>query len=325
MSVQISAVICTRNRAPYLRRALQGLLRQTLPPECFEILIVDNDSTDDTRDVVCTEFAAVSNLRYIAEIRPGLSRARNTGYREARGDYVAYLDDDAIPFPQWLEAILNAFRTTTPQPGCVSGKIKPIWEAARPKWLHDRMVHLLTILDVSDEPVILRANQYGFGANIAFRRDVLDVVGGFPPELGRQGNVLLGSEDTFIQSRVRELGYSCYYHPQVAVLHHVHPHRLRQGWFLRRLYYHGVSKALERVRLQQLSDEQRLCAASVEFWTLLLSPGRLANVIVPTNDSARFRAKCLTLASVGYLVGLLSSKRIQVRFPDLYGDLPGTP
>jgi glycosyltransferase involved in cell wall biosynthesis len=108
-SVPITATVCTYNRSRYLALALAGLQRQSLPATQFEILIVDNCSTDDTRRVVDEFRQRLPNLRYAYEPRPGLSYARNTAMDEARGRYLAYLDDDAIPEPQWLQALLAAF------------------------------------------------------------------------------------------------------------------------------------------------------------------------------------------------------------------------
>ena len=95
MNVQISAVVCTHNRAAYLRKALQSLVDQTMAQELYEIIVVDNASTDGTKQVV-SEYSGASNLRCLYEPVIGLSRARNTGWGNARGEYVAYLDDDAV-------------------------------------------------------------------------------------------------------------------------------------------------------------------------------------------------------------------------------------
>ena len=133
MSIRISAIICTLNRAAYLEKAIQSLADQTLPEEQFEIIVVDNGSTDNTKTMV-EGFKHLENLRYIYEPIMGLSQARNTGWQNAQGDYVAYLDDDAIACPEWLERIVQAFDTVEPRPGSVGGKVIPVWEAERPAW-----------------------------------------------------------------------------------------------------------------------------------------------------------------------------------------------
>ena len=153
MSIRISAIICTHNRARYLRKALQSLAVQTVDSASYEILVIDNASTDETKRVVREEYAAVSNLGYLHEPVLGLARARNTGWTHAKGKYVAYLDDDAIACSNWLEGILEVFGSVTPTPGCVGGKIELIWEAPRPSWLSDEMVPFLSRLDLSESPI----------------------------------------------------------------------------------------------------------------------------------------------------------------------------
>ena len=124
--IHISAVICTYNRADCLARAIKSLVNQTLPKENYEILIVDNASTDSTKDIIRREFSGVPNLSYFYEPVLGIARARNTGWNNAKGTYVCYLDDDAVASPEWLEKIIEVFRTTTLKIGCVGGRIDPV-------------------------------------------------------------------------------------------------------------------------------------------------------------------------------------------------------
>src|SRR4051812_37764690 len=132
MTIRISAIIPTYNRDAYLGKAIQSLVDQTLATEQYEILVIDNCSTDHTREIVCNEFGHVPNLRYIYEPVQGLNQARNTGWRQARGELVAFLDDDAIANSEWLEKILMVFETVKPIPGCVGGQVEGIWETERP-------------------------------------------------------------------------------------------------------------------------------------------------------------------------------------------------
>ena len=127
-TVQISVVIPTHNRARYLSLTIQSLLDQGLPRSDFEIIVVDNRSTDSTKQVI-DGFGGGDLVRYVFEPALGASRARNTGWGHARGRYVAFLDDDVIASPAWLENILGAFETLQPTPGCVGGRVDPIWEA----------------------------------------------------------------------------------------------------------------------------------------------------------------------------------------------------
>lgn len=252
---RVSVVICTLNRHAYLRKAIESLLNQTLAHEQFEIIVVDNGSTDKTREVVCDELSWAKNLRYIHEPREGLCWARNTGWMRAAGEYVAYLDDDAVACPTWLETILLAFKTIEPMPGCVGGKVELIWEGPRPVWLSDDLAGYLSFVNWSSVPMFLTGKQYFAGVNFAFPKKVLQEIGGFDARLDRRGANLLSNGDILIERLLERKGYRCYYDPQIAVKHVVPRDRLRRQWFVRRFHWQGVS---EVVFDQLLSPRSRL-------------------------------------------------------------------
>ncbi|MBV6519760.1 MAG: hypothetical protein HCAMLNBO_02673 [Candidatus Brocadia fulgida] len=306
MNILISAIICTHNRAGYLQKAIQSLMDQRTPTDKYEIVVVDNCSTDSTKKVV-DQFSAKGNVRYIFEPTLGLSYARNTGWRSARGKYVAYLDDDAIACPVWLDKILEAFETVTPRPGCVGGRVTPIWEASRPEWLSDWLLHGLTIIDWSDMPHILTnlSEEWLVGANIAFPVEILERVGGFTPNLDRAGNNLLSSGDVFLENQIKNMGYSCFYHPDITIGHHIFESRLSQSWFIRRYYWQGVSDAVIHLLQERPSMLKRLRFAYSQAKILLQSPGKLKTLILPTNNPERFTQKCFTLIILGHIYGVL--------------------
>mgnify|MGYP000170874964 CR=1 FL=1 len=304
--IRISSIICTLNRADYLRKAIKSLVEQTLATESYEILVVDNGSSDATKQVVIEEFSQVQNLRYIYEPIMGLSQARNTGLANATGEYIAYLDDDAIASPQWLEKIVEVFDTVKPQLGCVGGKVEPIWEAPRPSWLPDQLMTYLTTLDYSKTPVNLDNTPCRLtGANIAFPKHLLQTLGGFQVDLGRRGNNLLSSEESFIQEQLLEKGYSCFYHPEIAVGHHIPASRLTKDFFVNRLYWEGVSKAIAQIHQKAPSNLQRLQMIIPIALRISRSPWKIANLAIPTNNPERFARKCLTLSNISYIMGLL--------------------
>lgn len=306
MSVRISSVICTLNRSDYLRKAIHSLVEQTLNKESYEILVVDNGSTDNTKQIVVEEFASVQNLRYIYEPIMGLSQARNTGLAQATGEYVAYLDDDAIACPLWLEKIVEVFETVKPQPGCVGGKIEPIWEAPRPDWLSNTLMTYLTTMDYSQTPIILNETRQRLaGANISFPKNLLQDLGGFDVNLGRRGTNLLSNEEFLIQQQLIDKGYSCFYHPEVAVSHHVPASRLTKDFFINRLYWEGISKAIAQMHQESPSTLKRLQMTIPAVLRLCRSPQKIANLAIPTNNPNRFAWKCLTWSQMSYILGLL--------------------
>jgi len=302
--IKISAIICTLNRAEYLRESIGSLLDQTLPKTCYEILIVDNGSTDETKEMVLREFNGVQNLRYFYEPILGLSQARNTGWIHAVGEYVAYLDDDATASLQWLEKILHVFKTVKPEPACVGGRIEPMWETPRPSWLSNRMLTCLGVLDLSDSPMTLDDSHWLFGGNSAYPRHLLEGVGGFQTSLGRKGNKLLSSEEILLHQQLKQRGYRYYYHPEVAIRHHVPSFRLTKSWFIRRWYWQGVSNAVTAIHLESPQTLKRLWMGISAGINLLRSPQGLVYLIVPTNNPDRFELKCEISRKIGYIVGL---------------------
>lgn len=306
MTIQISAIICTFNRAHYLQKSLQSLIDQTLDASNYEIIVIDNRSSDETKKVVTEEFTNTSNLRYLYEPIQGLSQARNTGWQNAKGKYVAYLDDDAIASPHWLEKIVEVFETTVPQPGMVGGKIEPIWESPMPEWLSKNTSVYLALLDWSDSPMTSTTRQLLAGANVSFPRHLLEEFGGFDVNLGRKANKLLSNEEILLWHQLKTRGYCCLYHPEVAVRHHIQASRLNQNWFVRRLYWEGVSDALLKVHLESLSFKERLKLAVSSTRALLRSRKDIKELIHLTktaDDPKNFDRQCSTWSKIGYIMG----------------------
>lgn len=303
--IKISAIITTHNRVEYLQKALKGLAEQTLPKDHFEIVVVDNASTDNTKQIVLGTSSFLSNLQYVYESVLGLTHARNTGWKVARGRYIAYLDDDAIPSPQWLEKIVETFETVKPSPGCVGGKIQPIWESPRPSWLNDKLAQCLTILDWSDTPFFIEQPQYVAGANIAFPRDLIERVNGFQSNLGRVGNKLLSNEEILISRQIEKMGFKTYYHPDITVYHHILASRINKPWLMSRRYWQGVSDAITMRHLDAPSLIRRIRKAMTKARALLFSPKTFASLFSDTNDPLQFEQKCSVYYTFGYLRGLL--------------------
>ncbi|MBB6671469.1 glycosyltransferase [Cohnella nanjingensis] len=239
--MKASVAICTHNRAADLQEALLSLLRQR--HESFEVIVVDNGSTDQTAQTVL-EFERVVSfpVRYIFEERLGLSVARNRAIRESRGEYVLFLDDDAVASEDWIGGIVSLFERDS-RIGCVGGKIEPAWEGEAPTWLSPENRTLYTILDYADEVVEMKRPAIPFGANVAFRRSAFDMGALFREDLGRVGSNLLSSEEAELIERIRAR-HSVYYTPHASVLHKIPRSRISRKWLLRRIYWQGVSSAV---------------------------------------------------------------------------------
>ena len=299
MPIKVSAIICTHNRAGYLEKAVKSLVDQTLPENQREIIVVDNASSDETKNVT-NKFSTV----YIYEPLLGLSRARNIGWQKAQGDYIAYLDDDAVADPEWLQKILEAFDSSKPRPGVVGGKVEPVWEALRPSWLSESMLGQLALLDWGPEPVVLNDKQWFVGANMAFPREVLEEIGGFDASLGRKGCSLLSMEENLARKKIEKLGYHCVYYPKATVKHHVPASRLTQKWFLERAYWNGISSALIRRHDGELRQPQKIRIAVGTLTRIMVSPSDLSALLLPAHHPDRFARKCSVVARLGHIRGL---------------------
>jgi glycosyltransferase involved in cell wall biosynthesis len=255
----LSVILCTLNQAGYLRKALASLVAQTLPRAAYEVLVVDNGSTDATRETV-EAFQHMENLKYLCDPVLGLSHARNTGWQKARGKYAVYLDDDAVASPDWLARILHRFETLVPQPGSVGGKVAPIWEAERPQWLTRELEHHLSLVDWRDSPMFLDEDRfYLAGTNVSYRRGILQESGGFQTNLGRKGPLLLSNEELWMQYFLRSRGYLIWYDPEILVHHHIKAQRLSQSWFYEKFFWQGVSDAILETQIARWDGKQRSC------------------------------------------------------------------
>ncbi|MGD9602575.1 MAG: glycosyltransferase [Gammaproteobacteria bacterium] len=194
-SMHASIVVCTYNRAASLRDTLAALAALQSPPDCaWEVLVVDNNSRDDTAQVVTAAQADWPRLRYVFESRQGLSHARNRGIAESSGEIILFTDDDVLPEPDWLVRTLDGLARFGAD--ACGGYIAPIWEKAPPDWLTERFYGFLAVrTDRTDDFMLAAQDATPYGANMAFRRRVFERVGLFDVNRGRKGNVLAGGED----------------------------------------------------------------------------------------------------------------------------------
>jgi glucosyl-dolichyl phosphate glucuronosyltransferase len=312
MGPLVSVIICTHNRVKDLGAAIESVLSQGVDETFYEMLVVDNASTDSTHDYVRARAAQVSNLKYMAERVLGLSRARNTGLRAARGQYVAYLDDDAVADPGWLLQIPVAFAAGGADIGCVAGKIDPIWGAPRPPWLHDHLLGCISVLDYSPVATRLEDHQEPFGANVIYRREALLRVGGFSTALGRKGGRLLSNEEILLQRQLRRLGYATYYDPHISVRHHIPASRLTKSWFKRRAYWQGVSNALLESHLDSTPSLKVVLKRLRTLASIAKRPRELLSLARRGNDPIVFFTAVTVLTKLGYATASVHSAKQSV-------------
>jgi len=220
------------------------LLKQTADNGIFEIIVVDNNSTDNTREIV-EQFGNIENLRHVFEPNQGLSHARNLGYLEAQGKYVAYIDDDARADKEWISGIQRILEDLDPHPLVIGGPIYPFYLSDKPDWFLDKY----EIHSWGDEPRFLKRNEYFYGSNMIFLKDVLEESGGFDTERGVSGETLNLGEETVLFDKIwmkSGNGNLFYYSPDLIVYHLVPPERMSIRYFLKRRFMVGQSSLCYR-------------------------------------------------------------------------------
>jgi glycosyltransferase involved in cell wall biosynthesis len=266
--MDVTVCICTHDRPGYLSDCLEGLRQQTVGDERFDILVVDSASTGDVPAQLARLVRGLRNARLLRVARAGVSVARNTGAREAAGDYIAYIDDDAIPDPDWIERILAAIGEADPPPAMIGGRILPQWEAPLPFWWPPSLRGSLSIIEVEGQgeyrTAALPSGLEPYGANMVVHVPALRAIGGFGGQSGRIGEALLSDEEVQLAWRLQDAGHSARYDSRIVVRHQIQRARLTPAWLLSRLYWQGVSTVRTR----------RLLGRPGEVWQEL--PRRIA-------------------------------------------------
>ena len=272
--VDLSIVICTHNRVGLLGDALTHLVAQSAPSVTTEIIVVDNNSTDGTADLVRKMAIDFPAIHYVFEARQGISYARNTGWGLARGAIVAFTDDDVCVAPDWAARIHAAFAAHG-DVDCVGGKVLPVWPAEPPSWLTRSHWAPLAILDYGTVPLLLDRNDARclVGANMAIRRDVLHRLGGFSPALQRVKDGIGSIEDHEFLIRLWESGGRALYLPELVVESPVDLRRLQKGYHRRWHEGHGHFHAVMRSKTLEQSTTGRLLDVPAHLYRQCLSNG----------------------------------------------------
>jgi glucosyl-dolichyl phosphate glucuronosyltransferase len=232
-NITASTIICTYNRSDFLTELLDKLLQQDFPKDQYEIIIVDNASTDKTYAIVEALIKNNSdfNIRYVYEENQGLSFARNRGIQESRGQYIIYIDDDELPKNRdWLRNLIAVFDTH--QADAVGGTIELDFRAKPPYWLTKSFHGWLGEFPAAqDEPYQTFSTING--GNMAFRKSVLLELDGFNQNLGRKGKHLLAGEDTDLSHRLTEKDKTIFIAPNAIMNHIIESNRLTKSYFIR--------------------------------------------------------------------------------------------
>lgn len=265
--------ICTYNRAFFLQLNLEALASLAFDRSGFEVLVIDNNSTDETPDVVERYIQRMPNLRYVVEKNQGLSFARNRAFQEAQGTMVVYLDDDAIPESDLLTRVEAVYQTGRFR--AWGGIVNPWFPEGRPHWLSDRYV--AARLPYNTLHPLTRANDFFSGGVMVMEKELLQAYGGFDTALGMRGNTIAYGEETALQVRMKADGMALGYDPELQVKHATLPHKLSVDWFFR----YSFAAGRDMIRVFGIPTNawsllyQILAGLAVVGWNLLRCTPRL--------------------------------------------------
>jgi GT2 family glycosyltransferase len=295
--LRVTVAICTYNRARFLRQTLEGLARQDYPRAALEILVIDNNSRDDTRAVVESFAAASPAPRHLLETKQGLDHARNRALVEARGEIVVFGDDDILVEPDWVRQMAAPFAADPGERiGCVGGEVVPVFPDGPPGWVAEWHAPLAFRADAGPLP----PRQIPMGANLAFPKWIFEKVGPFATTLDRSGNNLFSGGDAEMVRRVRAAGFEVWFAPAAKVLH--------QMPAARTTFRHAARHAFDSARSRVVGRTQQGGAAGYLLTRfaahLLKAPGfgllALLNGLLFRRDAAK-KALVRAWRSCGYL------------------------
>lgn len=303
-NIKLSAIICTHNRCDLLPEAIESILNQTLDKSLYEIVVVDNGSTDETMQL-CDRFKKYSNFRYVYEPELGLSFARNTGIDNAKGKVVAFIDDDAVAEKNWLKEIVTTFEDVNPVPGCVGGKVLPVWEASRPEWLSESLLTHLSILDLGDSPRWIEENEFVCGTNMAFLNQSVEDAGFFETRLGRRGKSLTSNEEALLFHKLRMAGGNIYYQPRAIVNHVIPEERIKKRWFFKRAFAQGISDYIFNILKPQAASRKY---NNINCFSIFIKIVKAFVNIAFGGTQERYKALVYLITISGYIYGTLFDK-----------------
>lgn len=263
----LSVIICTYNRDKYIYNVLKSLAENTLPYTQYEIVLVDNNCTDNTRtecERFVRNFPNVS-FRPFVEMNQGLSYARNRGINESKGDVLVYVDDDALVNKEYLQTYADFF-TQHPDIDAAGGPIIPQYETAEPAWMSHFTKALITGYKyLGDKAKEFPKNDYPGGGNAAYRASVFEKVGLFNVELGRKGDSLVGAEEKDIFDKMTSLGMRFYYLPNAILYHLIPEKKLSKDYFDRLTFSIGKSERMRTLNIGKWKYVKRIFSECIKW------------------------------------------------------------
>ena len=249
--MKISVIIPTFNRSDLILKTLDSFVNQKFNQNDFEIIICDNNSKDDTSEVIKKYILKSSfpNIKYIFEIRQGVHYARNTSAKLALGEILYFTDDDMIADHKLLDEIKKSF-LFDPRVGCVTGSVIPIWEKPVPRWILKNFNNqYLSLLKLDEEFIVSKSLKFVYSCNQAIKRDVFFKAEGFNPEytFGKYK----GDGETGLNIKIQKLNYLFVYNNKCLTKHIIPKYRYSVKYFSNRFANNAIANNYTRIRLNK--------------------------------------------------------------------------
>lgn len=278
---EISVAVCTYNRAEVLPKCLESLVNQTVDRDAFEVLIIDNNSTDNTKQITADFCKKNPNFKYIFEEKQGLSIARNRAIVEAKGFYIAYIDDDAIADKEWVEKIFSVIQNNK-DIAAFGGKALVWYKNEKPKWFKDEFF----IQTWGEKHFCLNIKNTPFGLsglNMIFKKDILAKYNGFSTEYGMTGNKIAFGEESLLFNKMLKNNENIQYFPDIIVYHLAAEKYYDLKYVFKRSIQNG--KAIAKIRdakLLSVDFIKKFCMFCLSFFELALFfvPGFFSKAIL---------------------------------------------
>jgi glucosyl-dolichyl phosphate glucuronosyltransferase len=240
---KVTVAILTYNRAAFLRQTLAGIREQQFPRDHYEVLVVDNNSTDNTREVVESFARDQPAPRHIFETKQGLDHARNRAIEEARGDFIVFADDDILVKPDWLaQLVVPLMADRQRRIGAIGGEVIPVFPDGLPPWVAEWHAPLA----FRKETGLLDPKHSPMGANLAVPRWVFQQLGPFSTALDRNGKNLFGGGDAELIRRIRAADLEVWFSPGAAVKHQMPASRTTFKYASRHAFDSARSRVVDR-------------------------------------------------------------------------------
>lgn len=296
--MKLSFIICTFNRSKILKECIDSILKdiKQVNKKEFEILIIDNNSSDDTNFVSSELIKKNKNITYYLEERIGLSNARNRGILEAKGDILIFLDDDTIVNEGYCNAVISLFKNKDII--CAGGRIIPVWNCEKPKWFQDSFASIIGETNYGEKTRVMKKNEDLLGGNMIFRKEVFEKIGLFNCELGLKGEKLCLGEENDICEKIRNSGELIFYIADAKVGHKVHKEKVNKEYIENRLILEGRMIA----KSEKLGKKINSRIKTLIFRLGILCIRDIPNYLFYLNDEVRgFEKKCKMKRSIAYI------------------------